>query len=208
MGLRERHGEHTPGRPARGRPRSEAAERAIIEGVLHLLEDGVSISELTVERVARTAGVGKATIYRRWGGKDELLVDVLAELEGTFTVEATGESVRGDLIAYLEAVREMGGTKGSSALWRTVIMQGRDNPKLAELYHHSVVERRRDLMRTVLRRGIERGELRADLDVELTVDMLVGPMLVRTILHEWRPTPDDLSARLVDALLEGARSRT
>ncbi|NUR01848.1 MAG: TetR family transcriptional regulator, partial [Streptomyces sp.] len=50
-----------PGAPVRGRPRSEAVERAVIEGVLKLLEDGVPLAELSIERIARTAGVGKAT---------------------------------------------------------------------------------------------------------------------------------------------------
>jgi len=67
--------------PGRGRPRSEAVERAIIEGVMKLLEDGVPLADISIERLARTAGVGKATIYRRWSGKEELFVDVLRGAE-------------------------------------------------------------------------------------------------------------------------------
>lgn len=70
-----------PDGPGRGRPRSEAVERSIIEGVIRLLEEGVPLAELSIERIARTAGVGKATIYRRWNGKEELFVDVVRAAE-------------------------------------------------------------------------------------------------------------------------------
>ncbi|MEV6110115.1 TetR/AcrR family transcriptional regulator [Streptomyces sp. NPDC051940] len=221
MGLRERH-EHwrdprrggprgdrgqEPSRRARGRPRSEAVERAITEGVLHLLEEGATLGELTIEKIARTAGVGKATIYRRWAGKEELLVDVLAELEGAYEIPLTGESARDDLIACLQAVLQRGVTKRSSALWRAVMVEARGIPKVSKLYHESVVEHRRETMRSVLRHGIETGELREDLDLDLTVDILVGPVLVRTVVHEWKPIEDDFAARVVDAFLEGARPR-
>src|SRR5690606_1563649 len=93
--------------PARGRPRSEAVERAIIEGVMQLLEDGVPLAELSIERIARTAGVGKATIYRRWSGKEQLFVDVMRAAEPP-DPELPGVSVRDDLVVLLEALRLRG----------------------------------------------------------------------------------------------------
>lgn len=67
--------------PVRGRPRSEAVERAIVEGVMKLIEEGVPLADLSIERIARTAGVGKATIYRRWSDKEDLFVDVMRSTE-------------------------------------------------------------------------------------------------------------------------------
>ena len=93
--------------PVRGRPRSEAVERSIIEAVMKLLEDGVPLAELSIERIARTAGVGKATIYRRWNGKEELFVDVVRTAEPP-DPELPGTSMRADLLALLEYTRRRG----------------------------------------------------------------------------------------------------
>ncbi len=71
----------TEAEPRRGRPRSAAAERAILDAVIAHLEAGEPLAGLSIERIARTAGVGKATIYRRWSGKEELLVDVVRDME-------------------------------------------------------------------------------------------------------------------------------
>ncbi|MFF3453753.1 TetR/AcrR family transcriptional regulator [Streptomyces sp. NPDC002730] len=188
----------------RGRPRSEAVERSIVEAVVHLLEEGVPLSELSIERIARTAGVGKATIYRRWEGKEALFVDVVRSMEPV-DPPLPGTSVRDDLVAMIEMLRQRGLAKRSSALLHNVFAQMQSYPKLWDMYHRTSVLPRRQLMDKVLRRGIANGEIRADLDFDLLGDLFVGPMLVRTVL---RPdgTPGEGSAeRLVDAVLEGVR---
>jgi AcrR family transcriptional regulator len=189
----------------RGRPRSEAVERAIAEGVLHLLENGAGLAGLTVERIARTAGVGKATIYRRWPGRDELLVDVLAALDVP-TPEPAGESVRDDLVRCVEAIRNRGESRRASAVLRMALTEARNHPKLARMYHDTVIEVRRDVMRRVLKRGIAAGEIRADLDVELLMELFAGPMLARAVLRDWEPLEAGLSERMVDAVLDGVRA--
>lgn len=80
-------------------------ERSIIEGAVKLLEDGVPLADISIERLARTAGVGKATIYRRWSGKEELFVDVMRATEPP-DAELPGTSMRDDLIALLEPLRQ------------------------------------------------------------------------------------------------------
>lgn len=198
-------GERDRGR--RGRPRSEAVELAITEGVLHLLEEGVSLAELSIERIARTAGVGKAAIYRRWSGKDELLVEVLATLEGP-PPEPRGESVRDDLVAAVDSIRPRDPGKRSAAILRFALTEARRHPKLAAKYHEAVAEPRRRALRDAIRRGVESGELRADLDPDMLIELFSGPMLVRTVLHDQAPLPEDFAARTVDAVLEGVRART
>ncbi|WP_338118227.1 TetR/AcrR family transcriptional regulator [Streptomyces coryli] len=210
MSLKDRHEafhEKHPRAPSRrGRPRSEAAERAIVEGVLHLLEEGAAIGDLTIERIARTAGVGKATIYRRWAGRDELLVDVLASLEPPLA-EPEGETVRDVLVACLETIRQRALTKRSSAVLRMALTQAQQHPQLAKKYHDTVVGPRRALLRQVIERGVAAGEIRADLEVELLMELFAGPMLSRAVLHDWAPLDEDLSAQIVDAVLEGVRPR-
>ncbi|RFU83766.1 TetR/AcrR family transcriptional regulator, partial [Streptomyces triticagri] len=191
-------------RAARGRPRSEAVERAIIEGVLTLLEEGVPLTALSIERIARTAGVGKATIYRRWPGKEELLVEVLAGIEEPGP-ELAGADVRDDLVALVEGIRQRGLAKRNSALLSNLVAQAKSFPKLWDLYHRTVVSERTAQMREVLRRGVASGEIRGDLDPDLIGDLFTGPMLTRTILHADDPLPEGLSETIVDAILAGLR---
>jgi AcrR family transcriptional regulator len=179
-------------------------ERAIIEGVMKLLEDGTPLGELSIERIARTAGVGKATIYRRWSGKEELFVDVLRAAEPP-DPELPGTSMRDDLVILLESLRQRGLINRSSAMLHSVHAQMKSSPKLWAAYDATVIEPRRRLGYEVLRRGQENGELREDVDLEMLNDMFVGPMLVRAVMRPNAELPEDLAGQIVDTLLEGLR---
>ncbi|MFD5079366.1 TetR/AcrR family transcriptional regulator [Streptomyces sp. NPDC058371] len=189
---------------SRGRPRSEAVERSIIEGAMKLLEDGVPLGEVSIERVARTAGVGKATIYRRWRGKEELFVDVLRAAEPP-EPELPGTSMRDDLVVLLESLRQRGLINRSSAILHNVFAQMKSSPKIWTEYHETVIEPRRRIVFEVLRRGQRNGELRDDVDIELLNDIFVGPMLLRSIMRPDADLPEDLAERIVDTVLEGLR---
>lgn len=190
--------------PSRGRPRSEAVERAIVEGVMKLLEDGVPLADISIERLARTAGVGKATIYRRWSGKEELFVDVLRGAEPA-DPELPGVSMRDDLVVLLESLRRRGLVSRSSAILHNVYAQMKSSPRLWAAYDATVIAPRRQLGNEVLRRGQENGELRDDVDIELLNDMFVGPMLVRSVMRPDTELPEGLAEQIVDTLLEGLR---
>ncbi|WP_200303538.1 TetR/AcrR family transcriptional regulator [Streptomyces adelaidensis] len=205
MSLAESHagqGRVPDGIPVRGRPRSEAVERSIVEGVMRLLDEGVPLSELSIERVARTAGVGKATIYRRWSGKEDLFLDVLRAAEPPEPA-LPGTSMRDDLVILLEAARQRGLLNRQSAILHNVFAQMKSSPRIWEAYHANVVAPRRRTLTDVLRRGRDNGELRADVDIDLAGDLLFGPMLVRTVMHPDASLPEDLAQSIVDTVLEG-----
>lgn len=190
--------------PARGRPRSEAVERAIIEGVMKLIEDGVPLADLSIERIARTAGVGKATIYRRWSNKEDLFVDVMRAAEPG-DAELPGTSMRDDLVVLLESLRQRGLASRSSAILRNVHAQMKSSPRIWAAYHATVIAPRRRLGLEVLRRGQRNGELRGDVDVDLMNDILVGPMLVRSVLRPDAELEEGLAEQIVDTVLRGLR---
>ncbi|MFD6418029.1 TetR/AcrR family transcriptional regulator [Streptomyces sp. NPDC060194] len=194
------------GGAARGRPRSEAVERSIIEAVVHLLEQGTPLAELSVEGVARAARVGKATIYRRWSGKEALFVDVMKTMEPA-DPPLPGTSVRDDLLAMLESLRQRGLAKQSSMLIHSVFAQMKTLPKLWAAYHDTVVEGRRAAALAVIRRGMETGEIRADLDPGLVNDLVFGPILVRSVLRSDGELPAELPAEIVDAVMRGIGPR-
>ncbi|MFS8201731.1 TetR/AcrR family transcriptional regulator [Streptomyces sp. CWNU-52B] len=190
------------GGAARGRPRSEAVERSIIEGVMKLLEDGVPLAEISIERVARVAGVGKATIYRRWSGREELFCDVMRTAEPP-DPELPGTSMREDLIVVLESLRRRGLANRSSAIMHNVYAQMKSSPKLWAVYHATVIEPRRLITLDVLRRGQANGEFRADVDVELANDLFMAPMLVRAVIRPDAELEEGLPERIVDTVLAG-----
>ncbi|MCX4968960.1 TetR/AcrR family transcriptional regulator [Streptomyces sp. NBC_00654] len=188
--------------PRRGRPRSAAAERAILDAVIGLLEAGEPLAGLSIERIARTAGVGKATIYRRWSGKEELFVDVLRDMEPADAV-VSGTAGLDDLRVLLETLRTRGLAQRSSVLLHNVFAQMKSHPKLWSEYQGTVIAPRRVAMLAAVRRAVDAGELRDDIDVELIDDLFLGPMLVRTVHRPDAALPEDLADRIIRVLLQG-----
>ncbi|MFE9361424.1 TetR/AcrR family transcriptional regulator [Streptomyces sp. NPDC006978] len=188
--------------PRRGRPRSAAAERAILDAVLELLESGETLDGLSIERVARTAGVGKATIYRRWSGKEELFLDVLRDIEPDDPT-VSGTAGLDDLRIMLESMRTRSVAQRSSALLHNVFVQMKKHPRLWTEYQSTVLAPRRAAMLAAVQRAVDAGELRGDLDVELMNDLFLGPMLVRTVHRPEAPLPEDLADRIIRTLLQG-----
>ena len=134
-----------------GRPRSERAERAIIEATLALLAES-GAAGLCIEKVAARAGVGKATIYRRWPGKEDLLLDAVACLKAPLP-EPRGLSVRDDLLALLEAMCEQFADPCHMREFALLLGEGAAYPRLMTRYTETVIEPRREVIRAVLRRG-------------------------------------------------------
>jgi len=186
-----------------GRPRSAHADEAIIEAVLNLLVEGSTVEALSMEAVATRAGVGKATIYRRWPNKEALVMDAIAALKGAYP-ELAGESVHDDLIALLASMQKPHNSRAGQIM-PCLAPEMRRNP---ELYHRYIdwMEQRREVMRDVLRRGVATGELIPDLDVELTLALLTGPMTLQATLN-WHPrlNTEGLATRVVDTVLIGIR---
>ncbi|MFJ4186357.1 TetR/AcrR family transcriptional regulator [Kitasatospora sp. NPDC089509] len=191
----------------RGRPRSEAAEQAIFAAVEDLMADGNTLSDLTIEGIATAAGVGKATIYRRWPNKEALLVEVVGRLEEPIPAP-TGAGARADLIAMVDYIRRRGLAKRTRWVLKAALGQMQTLPELYTAYRERVVKPRREIGLQLIRQAVAEGLVRDDLDVELLGDLLMGPILYRTILWEDSDLEDpDLSRRLVDAVLEGIAPR-
>lgn len=186
-----------PDRKAPGRPRSARADEAIVEAVLALLTDGVSADQLSIEAVAARAGVGKATIYRRWSNKEALLVDAVASVKGPLP-ELAGVSVREDLLTLLRPIGCDGARDGR--ITPGLLTHLHQNERLHQCWQR-VTEPRRALMRQVLQRGMAAGELRADLDVDAVMAMVAAPLILQALIN-WNPALDrqTLPERLLDTL--------
>ncbi|SHL10976.1 TetR/AcrR family transcriptional regulator [Actinacidiphila paucisporea] len=189
----------------RGRPRDAAVGHKVIETVLRLIAEGTPFGDLTMEGIAREAGVGKATVYRRWAGKDALLLDAMVAVDNPAMPELPGTSFRDDLVVAVETIRRRGLAKRDSAMLRNMLTQAQNNPELWRRYHETVIATRRAALRRLLERGIELGAVRPELgsDLELLVDFVTGPMLVRTAFHQDAPLDEGLAERVVDLILDG-----
>jgi AcrR family transcriptional regulator len=187
-----------------GRPRSERAERAILEAALDLFAES-GVGGVCMEAVAARAGVGKATIYRRWPGKEDLLLDALTSLKSPLP-EPGGESVREDLVAMLRVMCQDAADPRWARRYTLLLGEGEKYPKVMERYKETVVEPRRDMIRSVLRRGVASAELRPDVDVEVAMFMLTGAVLARG-RHDAEWITPEYAERVVDEVLLGLAPR-
>jgi AcrR family transcriptional regulator len=184
----------------RGRPRSERAHEAIIDAVLEMLAEGTTVEALSMEAVAARAGVGKATIYRRWPHKEALVIDAVAAAKEPIP-ELSGESVRDDLIQLARAAGKARDTRAGRIV--PCMMPELQRPGRLRDQFLGMIEARRDVTRAVLRRGIATGALRPDTDVELAVALLTAPMLASVLGSAPRLDRTDLAERVVDTVLRG-----
>jgi AcrR family transcriptional regulator len=187
-----------------GRPREERADRAILQATLHLIAER-GINDLRIDDVADRAHVGKATIYRRYRSKDELVAAAVTSLVSDIAIPDTG-STESDLRELMRnAVRVYRGSVEAGVMPGLVDAMSRD-PELARGVREGFLERRRAALAAVLKRGVERGDLRSDLDVELALDVLGGPLFYR-LLITGGPIDNELADGVAELMLRGFAPR-
>ncbi|MFF4492173.1 TetR/AcrR family transcriptional regulator [Streptomyces sp. NPDC001544] len=185
-------------RPHTGRRRNEAVRRAILDAALDLLSDADG-APVTVETIARAAGVGKQTLYRWWPSKGAVLLDALTDYAAQELPTPDTGSLRGDLRAFATATFEASQRAPSAPALRTLVTEAARDAHLAQLMR-DFTEARRAVLREILRRGHERGELPADRDVDLLVDQFYGFFWYRFLLGH--AALDAVTAeRITDSLL-------
>ena len=190
------------GRP--GRPRSAAAHEAILRAAVALfIEQG--FEGMSVEGVAARAGVGKATIYRRWPSKEELVMDAIIRVFEEPAGPDTG-SVRDDLVQASRELAALMSTSPAGEVFPRMAPEVARATPLGRLYGQRVVGPRRAIFEQALRRGIVRRELSRDTDVELATDQVVGILLLRRLTGRLRRSDTALAERAVDMLLAGLQT--
>ena len=193
--------------PRRGRPRSEHADVAIRLAALSMLPEH-GFRALSMEAVAARAGVSKATLYRRYKSKEDLIADVLRAIPNDSSTPDLG-SVRDELLAVLR--RKLSAVRWVPDAPRVVarlLGDAASDAKLQALINETLIAPDRRIIRLVLERGIARGELRNDLDVDLATDILYGALIYRLVL-----SGEGLAAgrtshlkKLLDTILQGFAS--
>jgi AcrR family transcriptional regulator len=185
-------------RPHTGRRRNEAARRAILDAALDLLADADG-APVSVETIARAAGVGKQTLYRWWPSKGAVLLDALTDRAAQDVPAPDTGNLRDDLRELAVATFEASQRPPSAPALRTLVREAARDVHLAQLMRE-FTESRRAAVRAVLERGRERGELSADRDVDLLVDQFYGFFWYRFLLGH-APLDRAAAELLTDSLL-------
>jgi AcrR family transcriptional regulator len=185
-----------------GRPRSEQAAEAIIEATLdELAEHGYR--GLSIEGVATRAGVAKTTVYRRWPGKDELVLEALQRIKGP-VLQAPGNGVRDDLVYLLDWIRKSWMDSRYGMVMRRLAAEASQHPELYQAYRERLIQPRQAVMRNVLRRGVEEGLIRDDVDLTQVLDLLVAPAIAAGMTLRTKLTKRNAEF-VVDTVLAGLR---
>jgi AcrR family transcriptional regulator len=191
---------HAVRRP--GRPRDARAGEAILVAAAEVLGEG-GPQGFTVEAVAARAGVGKATIYRRWPTRGELMLDAASRVGLEVTPVDTG-NVRDDLVQHLVALADkMAGTP-SGRLLVAIIAEAVANPEMNQQLRAFTMARRQ-VARAAVVRGMERGQLPPDIDPDDVLDLLGGPIFWR-LLTGGMVADAAFITWMVDTVLAGVRA--
>jgi AcrR family transcriptional regulator len=193
-----------PVRRGRGRPRDPETDARITAAAAQLLLQR-GFDRTTVDDVAAAAGVGKATVYRRWPSKEDLAVAAMASLYSVEFPEPDTGSIETDLRESYRGVLAFVNSPEGAAFLRMSIAESVRDPRIAALYRSST-ERREAEARRTFERAIERGEVRADIDIDAAVQWLGALLAARAITHRPMPSVDDADA-LVAFTLDGVRAR-
>jgi AcrR family transcriptional regulator len=179
-----------------------AITAAITDAVLtELAEQGYA--RLSMEAVAKRAGVGKSALYRRWPSKQEMALAVVAEFSVMRAVAPDTGSLRGDIRESLDTLMQWLSHSTFSRILPDLVAEMARNPELSDVVDSMVGQPRRDRARVMLQRAITRGELEPDTDMELALDLLAAPVYWRLLVRDGRVEPgylDKLTVLLCRAL--------
>jgi AcrR family transcriptional regulator len=185
----------------RGRPRNAALDERILQVALrHLARNGYY--GMSMEQVAVDAGVGKATLYRRYRNKADLATAALVSITAPEFEQPLPDGTREALLDHLERF-ERGVSRGGIDVLGALLSRQSD-PELLDLHRQRVISRGKARLAAILERARERGEIRADADFDAAIEMLIGSYFARRLAggpeEGWAET-------VVDTLLRGITLR-
>ncbi|MDN5852161.1 MAG: TetR/AcrR family transcriptional regulator [Actinomycetia bacterium] len=183
-----------------GRKRDPGRDRVILDATLDVLAES-GYDGMTIDMVAARAKAGKATLYRRWSSKGELVIDAVASMKPPADLDALPDtgSLRGDLIASLKAPSAEVAERKLNVMAGIVSLLNTD-PSLADATHRALVEPEAAVNRILIQRAIDRGEVSPDCDVE-NLSIVVPAMAAYRTLLQRRPIDRDFLVSIIDGVV-------
>ena len=186
------------------RPRVEGErEQEILGATLEVLAE-VGYDLLTMDAVATRAKASKATLYRRWRGKPELVVAAVTYHHSTTTTVPDTGTLRGDLLAAYCGSGGIDDPRAQAVLAAVVTAMGRD-PEFAEVYRRDFIGPKVAASRTIYERARQRGEVHPDVDLTILAPSLAGIVLHRAFLLGDVVTTELIGRILDEVILPAAR---
>jgi AcrR family transcriptional regulator len=178
-----------------GRPRDPSRDDVIRAAILQLLGE-VGYGALTMDAVAAEAGVGKATIYRRWRTKQDLVVDTVSDLNQAWTVDVDTGSLEGDLRSLVHRMVEMMASPVGSAT-RSLLAAMQHEPALIEAFREGPLAVWRRAYDELWARAQARGEVGPGLPQSIPAEATTALLVQR-----WMVTREPVDTAYADAVLE------
>ncbi|RKS05372.1 TetR family transcriptional regulator [Nocardiopsis sp. Huas11] len=179
-----------------GRPREEAARSALLDATAELLLEHEDPGRVTVAAITERAGVARATLYRRWESREELIAEALDSVREVPHIPDTG-----DLVADLEpwlGPESVGDDPRTHRLIRIRLTQSLGNPELRRVYWERYIRPRRRPLLDRLRAEVDRGGLPAGTDVEILAELVAAAAYYQFLVR-----PDD--GRALDRMRRALR---
>lgn len=188
-------------KPQLGRKRDHTRDPEILEAALDVLAE-TGYDGMTIEMVATRAKAGKATLYRRWASKAELVIDAVALVKSRsidFTALPDTGTLRGDLLAMIKPPSIRESERKLNVMAAIVSMIAR-SPELASAAHAALIEPHAATNRVLFERARDRGEIAEDCDIEMLCT--IGPALVAyRVLMLRRPVDRDFMISSIDSVI-------
>ncbi|GAA3807400.1 TetR/AcrR family transcriptional regulator [Nocardioides panacisoli] len=186
------------------RPRVEGErEQEILDATLDILSE-VGYDRLTMDAVATRAKASKATLYRRWSGKAQLVIDALIHDKAPIVAADTG-TLRGDLLSVFCGMGGITDPQQMAILGSVITAISRDE-EFAEAFRRDFIGPKKHITEGIFQRAIDRGEIRSDIDLDLITAALPGICLHRAFLLGEPPTAE-LVTKVIDLVILPAVTR-
>jgi AcrR family transcriptional regulator len=191
--------------PVRGRPRNPRTDEAIMAATRRLLTD-IGYDQVTMESIARAAGVSRPTIYRRWPSKAHVVFEAAFGTEGGTAGLPRSGDFETDLRAFVH---------GAIAFWREPVVEAATMGILAERRRDSELhirtqqlldDRIRGELAALVRAGAEQGIVRPDIDTDTLFNVLVGTTFYGALV-DGRDDTDRLVDKICSLVMQGAQAR-
>ena len=174
-----------------GRKRDPSRDSEILDAALEVLAE-TGYEDMTIDMVAARAKAGKATVYRRWASKAELVIEAVAFMKkedlAAERIPDTG-TLRGDFVAMIKPHNIQDAEKKLRIMAGLMSLLA-SNPELADTAREAIVEPRARVNRLFLQRAIDRGEIAPDVDIETVIHISQAMVSFRTLMMRKTVTPE------------------
>lgn len=178
--------------------------KAIRDAVMQELAE-VGYGRLSIEAVARRAGVGKTAVYRRWGNKLEMVLEIVSDVAGRSVPLPDTGSFAGDLQLLMMIVSRALQHRIASQIIPDLMAEASRNPQIAETLQKALRTHQQSVGDKLIGQAKARGELPASTDPEVAVDLILGPLYWRLAVAR-TPLSDDYLDKMITAVTAALRA--